>query len=79
MAIASARDGGWRSIEGSSGPHIYGARVMYFVSGGQAVVASLTRRVPEPQAGGSGEPIKVPIRPRRIGGQIFNNWEQLEG
>jgi hypothetical protein len=70
----------WVAIDpwGEIRPRIHGARPTYFVSRGQAVVTSLTRRAPEPHPGLSVRPIKVPIRLKRTDGEVFTKWEQLD-
>jgi hypothetical protein len=63
---------------GEMRPHIHGARPTYFVSTGQAIVAQLTRRAPEPHPGLTVKPVKVPIRLKRTNGEVFAKWEETD-
>ncbi|WP_293002623.1 hypothetical protein [Mycobacterium sp.] len=55
---------------------IHGARPTYLVSNAKAKVASLARRPPEPHPGRTRRPIKVPIKLKRVDGEVFTVWVQ---
>jgi hypothetical protein len=57
---------------------IHGARPTYLVSKAKAKVTDLARRPPEPHPGRTKRSIKVPIKLKPVGGEVFTRWIQPE-
>jgi hypothetical protein len=68
----------WVAIDpwGEMRTRIHGARPTYLVSKAKAKVTTLVRRPPEPHPGRTDRPVKVPIKLKRVGGEVFTRWVQ---
>jgi hypothetical protein len=70
----------WVAIDpwGKMRAGIHGARPTYLVSKAKAKVTDLARRPPEPHPGRTKRSIKVPIKLKPVGGEVFTRWIQPE-
>ncbi len=68
----------WVAIDpwGQTRSSIHGAHPTYLVSTAKATVGSLIRRPPEPHPGRADRPLKVPIKLKRVDGEVFTRWVQ---
>jgi len=68
----------WVAIDpwGEMRTRVDGARPTYLVSKAMAKVTTLTRRPPEPHPGRTDGLVKVPIKLKRVGGEVFARWVQ---
>jgi hypothetical protein len=71
----------WVAIDpwGEMRTSIHGADPTYLVSNARAETTSLVRRPPEPHPGRTDKPVKVPIKLKRVGGEVFTRWTQAAG
>jgi len=68
----------WVAIDpwGQMRTSIHGADPTYLVSNAKAEITSLVRRPPPPHPGRTDRPVKVPIKLKRVDGEVFTRWVQ---